>query len=171
MNYEELKAAELKALCEERGIKPNKAKAVMAADLKAKDEADELLRQQNMTKFEDDLLASVVEGPVRKVSPTFGKALEEPVQAPEYVPVPFIPEEVVEAAEASAAASGGNWVEDGVYLRAFERRDVLDQGEHTYYLRKVEEHANEAGFTTFGTPFRVAPRTTDSSWVYGINVR
>lgn len=171
MNYDELKAAELKALCEERGIKPHKAKAVMAADLRAKDGADELLLQQNMTKFENELLADVPEAPVRKASPTFGKALEEPVPASEYVPIPFVPEEVVEAVEERTADLSKHWVEDGVYLKGYIRRGVLGQGEHEYYLEQVVLAAQGDTFTPFGPPFRSANHTSDSTWVYGVNVR
>lgn len=53
MNYDDLKAAELRALCEERGIKPSRAKTDMIADLKA----DDAVREGTATDYDANLAA------------------------------------------------------------------------------------------------------------------
>jgi len=149
MDYSELTAAELKALCLEKGIKPSRAKADMIEDLKARDAADELTRLSQELNLPD-----------------------EPMPGSEDVWPPEVPIELQKPAERPVEAlTAFPWVEDGVYLKAFDRRETLDQGEHEMYLRLVGEGARADGFETYGPPYRVASKTLPTEWIYGINVR
>lgn len=125
MNYEDLKAAELKALCEERGIKPSRAKADMIEDLKTRDAADELtqLGQEVELNGSETASAWVKEDP----DPV------EPVEAPDE-PV---------------------WLADGCLYIRYLRHGRLDDREHHHNLTNVVEEAVIRGLTPYGPPFRV----------------
>lgn len=164
MKYDDLKAAELRALCEERGIKPSRAKADMIEDLKARDTADELTRLSQELDLPDE--------PMPERSPTFGKALEEPVEPAQDSPPPFTPEYIEKPAERPVVAlTDVPWVEEGVFLVHFPRHEILDQGEHEANLQNVVTKALEDGFEPFGPPYRVHSRTQPNAWVYGVNIR
>lgn len=148
MNYDDLGAKELRALCEKRGIKPSRAKADMIEDLKARDAADEL------TQLTQDL------------------GLDEPLTASDVAPVPEVVAEPERPADGPVAAPDEPyWVEQGVFLKKFPRNPNLDSWEHEANLRDVQEHARAEGFVILNPPRRVSARTTPSHWVYGINVR
>lgn len=154
MNYDELKAAELRALCEERGIKPSRAKHDMIEDLKARDAADELT-----------VLAQEMEQ----------EAADAPVPAPEAPPIPFIPEDLQKPAERPVEplvrSPGAEWVENGVFLKEFDRNYTLEQYEHERNLNQVVSAALGMQLHPYGPPYRVADRTNAFKWVYGVNVR
>lgn len=153
MDYTELTAAELKALCLQKGIKPSRAKADMIEDLKARDAADELTRLSQELGLPDEPLTASEEAWPPQVPDELRGPLSEPTARP-VQPLTTFP-----------------WVEDGLYLKTFDRRDTLDQGEHEMYLRMTAEGARADGFETYGPPYRVHSRTMATEWVYGINVR
>lgn len=139
MNYDELKAAELKVLCEERGIKPSRAKHDMIADLKDWD------------------------------------ASNAPVPPVEEVEVPLAQEEPTKPAqrpvEPLVRSPGAEWVEDGVFLKEFDRNYTLEEYEHQRNLNQVVGAALGMRLHPYGPPYRVASRTNAFKWVYGVNVR
>lgn len=149
MNYADLKAHELRELCEARGIKPSRAKADMIADLEARDAADELTRLSQELGLPDEPLTASEDGTAPEAQDEAEKPAERPVVALEVA----------------------DWVEDHVFLKRFPRNPNLDSWEHQANLRDVAEYARASGFETFGPAFRVAHRTTPTDWVYGINVR
>lgn len=125
MSYEDLKAAELKTLCEEKGIKPSRAKADMIEDLKARDAADDLITLTEDMGLNDSDAASawVVEG------------------QDQTEPVPASDEPV--------------WLDDGrLYIR-HDRHGRLDDREHHHNLISVVEEAVIRGLTPYGPAFRV----------------
>jgi hypothetical protein len=149
MDYTEMTAAELKALCVEKGIKPSRAKADMVEDLKARDAADELSLEANLQQFEEDVLVDRVGGSV------------EPVQM---VPIPFIPEALQKAADEPS------WVSEGRLFKRYQKEDsFLDEDEHEENLRDIVEEAVIRNLDYYGPPFRVDDPDTDE-WVYAINV-
>lgn len=125
MSYEDLKAAELKALCEEKGIKPSRAKADMIEDLKAWESAFELMQHDQDAGLYDSL-------------PSFKKT---PDPEPQPEPVPASDEPV--------------WLDDGrLYIR-HDRHGRLDDREHHHNLISVVEEAVIRGLTPYGPAFRV----------------
>lgn len=125
MNYDDLTAKELKALCEERGIKPSRAKADMIEDLKARDAADELSRLGQEMEQDATQAAS---------QPDPAPEVKEPSESPSDSPV---------------------WISDGRLRMRFERQGRLDDFEHYSYLSKVVEEAENRGLESYGPPFRV----------------
>lgn len=160
MNYGDLKAAELKALCEERGIKPSRAKADMVADLECLDNADEL------TQFSQEL--DLPDEPMPKRSDSFLKALGGPETAPVDDPGPRGRERPLEALQ---RAPGAEWVMDGVFYKEFQRDAYLDERDHEAYLRQVVGSALALQFDPFGPAFRSEALTSVTKWVYGVNIR
>ena len=148
MNYEDLKAAELRALCEQRGIKPSRAKADMIEDLKAKDAADALIALDEIEGLYDDKTAS------------------EEAQAPE------VPEETEKPAESHPETPQEDvWEEGGSLHKRYPRRNpVLDSFEHIDRLIDVVNEALSRGKEPYGPAFRV--RDPDpTTWVYAVNIR
>jgi ribosomal protein L12E/L44/L45/RPP1/RPP2 len=148
MTYEDLKAAELRALCEQRGIKPSRAKADMIADLKAKDAADALIKHDEDAGLYAHETAS------------------EEVQAPE---VPAEPEKPAETP--SEPEDEDAWVENGRLYKRYRRQSpVLGDREHADNLADIAGEAVRRGREPYGLAFRV--RDTDiATWLYAINVR
>lgn len=159
MNYDELKAAELRALCEEKGIKPSRAKHDMIEDLKARDAADELTQLSQELDLPDEPM------PVR--SDTFMKALDVPQEAPVDDPGPRGQERPLEQLQ---RAPGAEWVMDGTFYKEFPRDAVLDEREHESNLRQVVGGALAMQFQPYGPPFRSAALTSVTRWVYGVNI-
>jgi ribosomal protein L12E/L44/L45/RPP1/RPP2 len=148
MTYEDLKAAELRALCEQRGIKPSRAKADMIADLKAKDAADALIKHDEDAGLYAHETAS------------------EEAQAPE---VPAEPEKPAESRP--AILTGVVWEEGGTFYKRVPRRgSVLGDDEHEENLRDVADEARSRGREVYGPAFRDRDPDT-ATWVYAINVR
>lgn len=149
MKYEDMTAKELRELCEERGIKPSRAKADMIEDLKARDAADELTR-----------LSQELDRP------------DEPLPASEEDPAPEVPVEPEKPAESRTEPEDETvWVEHGrLYKRYPRQTPVLGDHEHVNNLTDVTEEAVIRGRETYGSAFRV--RDPDSAtWLYAINVR
>lgn len=147
MTYDDLTAKELRELCEERGIKPSRAKADMIEDLKARDIADELIQHDE------------------------AEGLYEPETAPEPVPEPETPAEPEKPTESQPEAPAEHvWVEGGTLYKTYPRNGRPSDREHQEYLGDVVEEAVAHGRDPYGPPFR--DRTTDKSvWLYGVNVR
>lgn len=125
MNYEDLKAAELKALCEERHIKPSRAKADMIADLKALDAANELTQlTEELGLYEDQTPSETVPAP-------------EPQEEPENAP-----DEPV-------------WLSDGRLYKRYTRHGILDNREHEGNLTDVIEEAVIRGLEPLPPSYRV----------------
>lgn len=144
MDYSEMTAAELKALCVKKGIKPSRAKADMIEDLKARDAADEL------TRLSQEMEQEAAEAPVEPVEETPAPAVE--------VPSKSLPEERV-------------WVSDGRLYKAYAKEDRwLDDDEHEENLRDIVEEAVLRGVDYYGPSFRVDDPDVDE-WIYAINVR
>ncbi len=153
MNYEDMKAAELRALCEAKGIKPSRSKADMIADLEARDSADELTRLSQELNLPD-----------------------EPMPGSEEVWPPEVPEELRKPGDERTARPVATLVvphiiEDGTFYKEFPRGETLEQPEHEANLRRITHQAEASGFETFGPAFRAPNRTTRTDWVYGINIR
>jgi hypothetical protein len=158
MDYTDLTAAELKALCAKRDIKPSRAKADMIEDLKARDAADELTRlgqeidyDANLTKWETELLESA-------------GASETPVEEVEAPEVHLAPETAAEADEEPG------WVQEGRLYKRYKRHGILDDREHRNNLTDVVEEAVIRGLDYFGPSFRIDDGDS-ASWLYAINVR
>lgn len=153
MDYSELTAKELREICEEKGIKPSRAKVDMIEDLKAREAADELTR----------LSQEMEQG-----------AADAPVPAPQAPPIPFIPEElqkpVERPVEPLVRSPGAEWVEGGIFLKEFDRGYALDTQEHESNLRQVLGAALAMGLSPYGPPYRFHERTNAFKWVYAINV-
>lgn len=132
MNYDELKAAELKALCEEKGIKPSRAKADMIEDLKAWESAFELMQHDQDAGLYDSL-------------PSLEK---DPVPEPQPEPEPAADELV--------------WLQDGVLHKRYKRHGKLDEREHHHYLSDVIEEAVLRDFGPFGPSFRLTDPDPDT---------
>lgn len=144
MNYDTMKAAELKALCELRGITPHRAKAVMIADLKARDAfADEL------TKLGQELDASDGGLPASEDVPDLGDHLD-----------------LTKPVETDVWRS-----EDSFYKRYDAEGPYLGNDEHEENLRDVVDTAKNHHLTPYGPPFRVADKCGVGYWVYAVNVR
>lgn len=144
MDYSEMTAAELKALCVAKGIKPSRAKADMIEDLKAREAADEL------TRLSQEMEQEAAEASVEPVEETPAPAVE--------VPAPKLPEERV-------------WVSDGRLYKAYAKEDRwLDDDEHEENLRDIVEEAVLRGVDYYGPSFRVDDPDVDE-WIYAINVR
>lgn len=148
MNYDDLTAKELRELCEKRGIKPSRAKADMIEDLKARDAADELT-QLSQDLGLDEPVWPVEESPAPEVHPEPEKPAERPVEV-------LTPPHVIE---------------DGVFYREFPRGPVLEQWEHESNLRSVAQAAMASGYEVYGPAFRAHNRSTEYTWVYGVNFR
>lgn len=143
MDYTEMTAAELKALCVEKGIKPSRAKADMVEDLKARDAADELTRLGQEMEQE---------------------ALDAPVEPVEEAPVPEV------QVPAKNPANERVWILDGRLFKAYEKEDRwLDDDEHEENLRDIVEEAVLRGKDYYGPPFRVDDPDVDE-WIYAINI-
>jgi hypothetical protein len=154
MNYGELKAVELKVLCEERGLKVHRAKADMIKELKEYDTA------QDIKDYYGDEAAPVPDGVLTDV-----EADTEPEPQPE-------PETSAERpVEPLVRAPGAEWVEDGVFLKEFDRGYTLETWEHETNLRQVVGCALAMQLEPYGPPYRVHSRTNAFKWVYGVNVR
>lgn len=153
MDYSELTAKELREICEEKGIKPSRAKVDMIEDLKAREAADELTRLGQEMEQE---------------------AADAPVPAPQAPPIPFIPEElqkpVERPVEPLVRSPGAEWVEGGIFLKEFDRGYALDTQEHESNLRQVLGAALAMGLSPYGPPYRFHERTNAFKWVYAINV-
>lgn len=144
MDYTDMTAAELKALCATKGIKPSRAKADMIEDLKARDAADEL------TQLTQEMEQEAAE------------RREEPAEA---VPAVFVPEHLQKAGEDRV------WLSDGRLFKAYLKEDKwLDDDEHEENLRDIVEEAVIRGKEHYGPPFRVDDPDVDE-WIYAINVR
>jgi hypothetical protein len=149
MNYEEMTAKELRELCEQRGIKPSRAKADMIEDLKARDAADEL------TRLSQDL-----------------DLPDEPVTVSEPAPAPEVPAEPEKPAETPSEPEDEDaWVENGRLYKRYRRQSpVLGDREHADNLADIAGEAVRRGREPYGLAFRV--RDTDiATWLYAINVR
>jgi hypothetical protein len=153
MAYSELTAKDLKALCEERSIKPSRAKADMIADLTARDAADELTRlgQETGQEAVNDVLPASEDD--------LGPEDEGPVEKPTQRPLE--PLEV----------NYDWWIFEGRFLRRYMRTGPgLDGWEHISHLANVVAIAQDAGFEPYGPPFR-KDDPDPTTWVYAVNIR
>lgn len=147
MKYEEMSAAELKALCIEKGVKPSRAKADMIEDLKARDAADELIQlgaEEGL--YGSETVSAVETGPETLAEPT--KSTESP----------------------SAPSDTRVRIEGGSLYKTYPRNGLLSDREHQEHLDDVVAEALSRNQTPFGPAFR--DRTTDETvWLYGVNIR
>jgi hypothetical protein len=146
MDYTTLSAKELRELCEQRDIKPSRAKADMIADLEARDAADELTR-----------ISQELETP------------DEPMPSSEAAPAPEVPVEAEKPAESPTAPPEDAWVENGRLFLVRPYIGPLDQMTHERYLREVSYEAVSWGFTPI-LPQRTRLRR-GLDWVYAVHVR
>lgn len=146
MNYDELKAAELKALCIKRGIQPSRAKIDMIEDLKARDAADEL------TKLGQEMAQ---------------EATDAPLPASEGAPSPVTLEKAPEPVKADETPW---WVFDGRLYKRYVQDGALTDLVHEGYIADVVEEALTQNFVPYGPSFRVSNPDL-FYWVYAVNVR
>lgn len=145
MNYDEMKAAELKALCEKRKLKVHRAKADMIKELKEFDAAQEI------KDYYGDEPAPLPDG----VLPA-----SEDDATPEPQPEPESP-----ADEHEDVWNGS------LYVAHARHSQHLGDEEHEEYLRDVVAEAERRGLEHYGPPFRAADECTADFWVYAVNVR
>lgn len=150
MNYSELTAKQLQELCRERGLATARDKATMVTRLQEDDAA------KDIKEFYGDEPAPLPDG----VLP----ASETEQVSPDPEPTPEPPQADPEPPQADY------WLQDGGYTIRVEKHGKLDEREHRHNLTVVRESAAEAGFETYGPPFRVTD-PDKHSWVYRINVR
>ena len=151
MNYSELTAKQLQELCRERSLDTARDKATMIKRLTEDDAAKEI------EKFYGGESAPLPDG----VLPA---SEDEQVSAdPEPTPEP--------SQAAPELPYHDFWVTpQGGFTMRFDRHGKLDEREHRHNLHTVKTAAEEAGFSTYGPPFRVKD-PDPQSWVYRINVR
>lgn len=149
MKYEDMKAAELRALCEEKGLKVHRAKADMIEELKARDAADELTRLGQ--EMEQDAPEEVSNGSQPGSAWLVG---------PDGLPVD------------SGPVDGDTWLFDGRFYKQYPKRGIyLEDDEHRGNLADVIANAAEAGHEYFGPSYRVPEKCGADFWVYAVNVR
>lgn len=148
MDYTKLKAGELQELCRERNLPTARAKADMIKTLTEADAATEI------KDYYGDEPAPLPDGVL-------------PASEPE--------EEEVDLSKAAEPVEDDTdaldyWLDDGGFTQRYDRHGKLDEREHRRNLTAVQEAADKAGFSTFGSAYRVRDND-ENTWVYRINVR